>query len=181
MWPPSSSVPSSHVTVVAVALCVVALTSACGSDEPPAVGMTAAQLEKHVVQHYQPEDADATTPYSAACEGSIDAAVDATQDCLVTTPEQEVGVRVQVTDAEADDLGLQTTPFIPAESVAESIAGSLEIQGYTQVEAVCDGDLVGEVGRKVVCTMSMPEGESEVNVEVTSIDALQINFEFKSA
>ncbi len=170
-----------------VFLAVSILVTGCSStadvkpaDTPTAeTALTRADLEERVAERYQPEDED--TEYTAKCDGDLERVDDATQDCLVRTAEQEVGVRVEVGDATADDLGLQTTPFLPAQTVADSIGQSLEIQGYTGVTASCDGDLVGEVGQTIVCTMKLETGKTDVNVEVTSVDALQVDYSFKGA
>jgi hypothetical protein len=163
---------------VAVLATVLAATTACG---PGADGSAISRsgLEQRISEKYEPDDPKTTL--TAACPGGLDAADDATQDCTVTTDDKEVGVRARVTDEDADDLGLETTPFLAPATVGEAIASSLEIQGYTGVESTCDGNLMGEVGDTVVCELSTLEGDTTVNVEVSSIDGLLINFTFKSA
>lgn len=160
-------------------LATLVLATACGQGTPTGTDLTRADLEKEISGMYEPDDPEATL--TTACEGDLRAAAETTQDCTVTTGDQEVGIRAVVTDPDADDLGLETTPFLPPESVADAIASSLEVQGYDGVSVTCDGDLVGEVGRAVVCELVTPEGDSIVNVDVTSVDGLLINFDFKSA
>ena len=162
-----------------LATVVLALTSACGPSAAEATDLSQADLEQQVSSRYEPDDPQDTL--TATCEGDLQAEDDATQDCTVTTGGKEVGVRAQVTDVGADDLGLETTPFLPPEMVADAITSSLEIQGIEKVETTCDGDLMGEVGDAVTCIVTTPDGDTEVNVDVTSIDGLLINFDFKSA
>lgn len=174
--PPAPFLPA----VLATAL--LTLATACGSSATGGTGgtdLTQANLEQQVSSRYEPDDPG--DDLTATCDGTLRAEEDATQDCTVTTGDKEVGVRVRVTDVEAADLGLETTPFLPPEMVADAIASSLEIQGYEKVDATCDGDLMGEVGDAIVCDVQTPEGDTLVNVDVTSVDGLLINFDFKSA
>ena len=163
---------------------VVLGMSGCGgtpSSTPTASSsreLSQADLEEQVAQRYEPKKRETLT---ATCEGPLPADDGATQDCAVTTGGKEVGVRARVTDADADDLGVETTPFLPPEMVADAIASSLEIQGYEGVVATCDGDLVGETGEAVVCSVETPQGDTTVHADVTSVDGLLINFDFKSA
>lgn len=170
---PYAPIPSA-VLVTAVLI----LATACGSSSPEGTELTQADLEQQIAGRYEPDDPKDTL--SAVCEGGLRAEADATRDCTVTTGDQEVGVRARVTDAGADDLGLETTAFLPPEMVADAIASSLEIQGYEEVVATCDGDLMGEVGDAIVCTVTTPEGDTTVDVDVTSVEGLLINFDFKS-
>ena len=163
----------------AALLATLALATGCGEDAPTGTDLTQADLEKEISGMYEPDDPEETL--TASCEGDLEAVADATQDCMVTTGDQEVGIRAVVTEPESADLGVETTPFLPPESVAEAIASSLQIQGYDGVSATCDGELIGEVGRTVVCELVTPEGDTMVNVDVTSVDGLLINFDFKSA
>lgn len=155
-----------------------AVATACGPSTPEVADLMQTDLEQRIEGRYEP--IDPADSLSAACRGDLRAEEDATQDCTVTTGDQHVGVRVRVTDAEAEDLGIETTPFLPRESVAEAIASALESHGYTEVEAACDGDLIGEAGREIVCRVSTPDGESRVDVDVTSVDGLLVTFDFKS-
>lgn len=180
-----SSGPTGAISLAFLAVSILATgcssveVEPASSDGPVESAMTQAELEQRVAQRYQPKDED--TKYTAECDGDLELTDDATQDCLVLTSEQEVGVRVVIGDSDAADLDLQTTPFLPAQTVADSIGQSLEIQGYTGVTASCDGDLVGEIGQTIVCTMNLETGKTDVNVEVTSVDALQVDYAFTSA
>ncbi|MEO5852575.1 MAG: DUF4333 domain-containing protein [Nocardioides sp.] len=170
--------------LLATLLALLAL-SACGSPDPDApvalqgTDLSQADLEQEISSRYEPDDPKDTL--TAVCEGALTAEADATQDCLVTTGGKKVGVRAWTTDVEADDLGIETTVFLPPEMVADAIGSALEMQGYEKVDSTCHGDLVGKVGDAVVCTVTTPQGETEVNVDVTSVDGLLINFDFKSA
>jgi len=166
---------------LAAAVVTLGLTTSCAAkdDAPTGNPMTQKELEKQISGMYEPDDPDAKL--TVKCEGDLAAEADATQDCTVTTDDDEVGVRAQVTDTEADDLGVETMAFLPPETVADAIAQSLEIQGYTGVESTCDGNLYGEVGREVTCEVTTPDGDTTVEVDVTSVDGLMINFDFKSA
>ncbi len=86
-----------------------------------------------------------------------------------------------MTDIDADDLGMELTPFLFGEDVAGAISQSLEMQGYTGIFTKCEGDLVGEVGRELECVLTSDTGDSVVNVDVTEVDGLMIDYDFKSA
>jgi len=196
--------PQPHAPNLTAALvaAVLTLATACGgspgseetpgtsespsapSTEPSSEATTASDLspgdlERQIAGMYEPDEPK--EKLTVACEGPLSAAQDATRDCTVTTGDKEVGVRARVSDVEADDLGVETTPFLPPETVAGAIAQSLEVQGYADVEATCDGDLMGETGEAVVCEVQTPQGDTTVNVDVTSVEGLLINFDFKSA
>ena len=172
---------TSTYAALAAAVVTLALTTSCAAkdDAPTGTTMSQAALEKQVSGMYDPDNPD--DKLSVACEGDLAAEADATQDCTVTTGDDEVGVRATVTDPDADDLGIETIAFLPPQTVADAIAQSLEIQGYDGVESSCDGNLYGEVGREVTCQVTTPDGDTTVDVDVTSVDGLMINFDFKSA
>ncbi len=155
----------------------VALVTACGPTDPAGTDLAQTDLEQRLEEMYEPDDPEDTL--TAACQGGLRAEDDATRDCTVTTGDDEVGVRARVTDVEADDLGIETTPFLPPESVEDAITSSLEVQGYTDVETVCDGELIGLTGEAIVCQVTTPEGRTKVNVDVTSVEGLLVNFDFK--
>jgi len=173
--------PSAPFLSAALLTALVCLATACGSSAPESIegtDLSQADLEQQVAGRYESDDPK--DELTVSCEGALPGAEDATQDCLVTTGSKEVGVRASVTDAAADDLGLSTAAFLPPEMVADAIASSLEIQGYEEVTATCDGDLMGEVGNAIVCEVTTPEGDTMVDVDVTSVEGLLINFDFKS-
>ena len=183
--------PSASFLPGAILTALVCLATACGSsategaegaeatEGTEGTDLSQADLEQQVAGRYEPDDPK--DELTVSCEGALRGAEDATQDCLVTTGSKEVGIRASVTDVAADDLGLATTAFLPPEMVADAIASSLEIQGYEEVVATCDGDLMGEVGDAVVCEVTTPDGDTMVDVDVTSVEGLLINFDFKSA
>ena len=166
-------------SVLATLVIGAALLAGCGEDEPRGTDLTRAQLETEVSGRFEPDDP--ATELDAVCDGALEAVAEATQDCEVTTGRQRVGVRAVVTDIAADDLGMELTPFLFGEDVAGAISQSLELQGYTDVSTTCEGDLVGEVGRELQCELSTPEGSSRVDVDVTKVDGLMIDYDFKSA
>jgi hypothetical protein len=167
-------------TAVLATLLPLGLLAGCGDGEPArGTDLTQAQLEEHVNGSFEPDDP--AKELEAACEGALEAVAEATQDCEVTNGNQRVGVRASVTDVEADDLGMQLTPFLFGEDVAGAISQSLEMQGYTGISTTCDGDLVGEVGRELECVLISDTGESVVNVDVTKVDGLMIDYDFESA
>jgi hypothetical protein len=168
---------------VVTALVSLALAG-CGGDEPEVARGTdlrQSQLEEQINASFEPDDP--SDELATDCEGDLEAVAEATQDCKVTNGDDQVGVRAAVTDIEADDLGMTLTPFIYAEDVAGAISQTVEMQGggFTGIDTTCEDDLIGEVGQKLVCNLTSDQGDSVVNVEVTEVDGLMVNYDFKSA
>ncbi len=174
--------PSTYAAVLVTAVASLALVGCGGEPEVPrGKDLSQGQLEAHINDSFEPDDPE--DELATDCEGDLEAVADGTQDCKVTNGDDHVGVRAVVTDIEADDLGMVLTPFVYAEDVAGAISQTVEMQGggYTGVETTCADDLVGEVGQKLVCDLSSDQGDTVVNVEVTEVDGLMINYDFKSA
>jgi hypothetical protein len=173
---------SRYAAIVITVLASLALVG-CGDEEevPRGTDMSRAQLEEQINESFEPDDPQ--DELKTECEGALEAVADGTQDCRVTNGDDQVGVRAAVTDIEADDLGMVLTPFVYAEDVAGAITQTIEMQGggYTGVATTCDDDLVGEVGQKLVCNLTSDQGDTVVNVVVTEVDGLMINYDFKSA
>jgi hypothetical protein len=128
------------------------------------------RLAKQVRARYQKKGLKVTCPQGLAGQAG------ATSDCEATDGSKLVGVRATATDARG---GFDVLPFLGADAVVDTIAGSLEMQGYTGVTGHCDGELIGEVGAHQDCEVTTSGGTTPVNVDVTKVEGLTIDFTFK--
>ena len=162
-------------TFAAALACSVVLAGCSFSTGPDAVDQ--AELEKQVAGLYTADDPGAEI--TAECDGDLDAEVDATQDCHLVVGQETADVHVVVTEVGDEQVDFEATPYVPAERVAEAVKASLEKDGY-QVETVtCDGELVGEKDGKTTCTAAPSEGKGKIDVAVTSVDGLMVNFSYE--
>lgn len=139
--------------------------------------VTQSELEKQVADLYTADDPEAEI--TADCEGELDAEVDATQDCHVNVGEESADVHVTVTKIDGQDVEFEAAPYVPAERVAETIKASLGDQGY-QVDSVeCEDELAGELGATTTCAAKPAEGDGSIEVKVTQVDGLMVNFNYE--
>ena len=124
-----------------------------------------------------PDDKDAEV--AADCVGGIDIEVDATQDCHLTAGEETVDVHFVVTEVEDDEIaGADFTPYIPGDRLAGAVRQQLAQQGRPgPVE--CDEELTGEKGATTTCAATAGSDAAQVEVDVTEVDGLFINFHMK--
>lgn len=73
--------------------------------------------------------------------------------------------------------GCSATLAANRSQVEEAIAASLAPQLPSQIENVtCPGDLRGEIGATLQCTMVVNDREHKVDLTVTSIEETRVNF-----
>lgn len=163
----------SFVAALACSFAVAGCSFSVGGPDT----VTEAELEKKLAGLYEPDNPD--VEIEADCAGTLEAEVDATQDCHLTVGEEEADVHVVVTKVGDEDVDFEATPYVPADRVAETIKASLGDQGY-QVDSVeCDDELVGELDATTTCTASPADGEGAIEVKVTSVDGLMVNFNYE--
>ncbi len=161
-------------TLLAIVVCATAVTG-CSMT---ATTVEQGELEKQVASIYEPDDP--ADKISATCDGELDAEVDATQDCNVTVGEENADVHVVVTKVDGSDVEFETQTFVPAERLADTLKTQLADQGFEVETVECDGELVGEVDATVECTAAPAKGDGVLEVTVTEVDGLMINFNYKS-
>ena len=70
------------------------------------------------------------------------------------------------------------TPTVAQSKVESQITDQLEKKVGQRPESVCcPGGLKGEVGTTMTCTLTAPDEERPVQVTVTSVDGLTVNFD----
>lgn len=153
------------------------VASGCSFSFGGPEAVTQAELEKQVAGIYTADDPDAEI--AAECEGTLEPEVDATQDCHLTVGEEEADVHVVVTEVGDDAVDFEARPFVPAERVGETISASLADQGYEIESVECDDELAGELEATTTCTALPAEGDGAIEVKVTSVDGLMVNFNYE--
>ena len=166
--------------VLATLLLAAPVLAGCNAEvSTGSNSVSKASLEKQLASTFTPDDPEAKV--SADCAGALAAKTDATQDCHMTVGDQEADVRVSVTKVADGDVNFKTTPFVPADTVAETLKQGLLDQGYTVDTVECEDELLGVLDETTTCTASPADGDGTLNVTVTSVDGLLVNFNYKTA
>lgn len=161
---------------LALAACTIVLAG-CSFSIGGADAVTTSELEEQIASLYTPDDPDAEI--TAECEGELAAEVDATQDCHLVVGEEEADVRVVVTEVGDETVDFEASPFVPADLVAETIKGSLVSQGFEVETVECEDELPGEVDATATCTATPSDGAGTIEVVVTSVEGLLVNFDYE--
>ena len=137
--------------------------------------MEVAELEEFVADSVTPDDADAEV--TADCAGGIDVEVDATQDCHLVVGEETADVHFVVTEVEDGEVdGRRLHAVRPGDRLAEVVTQQFAGQGTVLDEVQCDEELTGEAKATTTCDATAGTQEARIEVEVTEVDGLFINF-----
>lgn len=155
---------------------LVTATSVEGSDVVFDLVPTLAQadLEAAVAGGYT-----ADQEITAVCDGDLVGAEGEQQRCEVTVGPDTVPVELSVTGLDGADIGFSAVPVLTGASVAEAVTNLLAGQGTTPDDLVCTEDLRGEVGTRITCTLTLNGTEAPLQVIVTQVDGLMVNFKIK--
>lgn len=167
------------VRYAALAACLLVLAG-CDSDpetKQAPTPMSRSALEHRVAGSFTPDDPDATI--EAHCGGGLAVRTGATRDCHLDVGEEGVDVHVQVSSVSGTRPQLRITPYIPADRLGEAIRSSLSGQGYRVESVECEDELLGEQDQTATCTASPAAGEGHVDVHVTKVDGLMVNFDYE--
>lgn len=97
---------------------------------------------------------------------------------MTRTPRMPVVALLLATAAVA--AGCSSTPVVDRADVEDKVSQQLEKQvGQAPDDVSCPGDLKGEVGEKMRCTLTAGKDELGVTVTVRSVDGEQVNFDFQ--
>lgn len=169
--------PLARLAPVAALACLLVVVSGCSFSFGGPEAVSQAELEKQVAGIYTPDDPNAEI--TADCDGTLEPEVDATQDCHLTVGEEKADVHVVVTKVGDDSVDFEATPYVPAERVAETIQTSLGDQGYDIESVECEDELLGVLEETTACTATPAEGDGAIEVTVTSVDGLMVNFNYE--
>ena len=161
--------------IVLLAACLAALTGCNLSFGSTTVSTT--ELNKQVAGMYTPDDPNATV--KADCAGPLKGEVGAKQDCHMTVGEETADVHVAVTKVDGSDVNFSATPYVPADRLAEAIKSSLAGQKINVDSVECSGELLGKMGESTTCTAQPAQGDGKLEVDVTKVDGLLVNFNYK--
>lgn len=161
---------------LALVVCTLVLTG-CSVSFGGVEDLTQSALEEQVAANITPDDPDAEV--SADCAGGLAAEVDATQECHLDVGEEEADVRATVTKVNDEDVDFELSTYVPPDVVASTIKDSLAAQDVTVDTVECDDELRGEVDAKTMCTAAPADGEGRIEVTVTSVDGLMVNFGYE--
>lgn len=76
--------------------------------------------------------------------------------------------------------GCSSTPSVSQSQVEDKISTQLEAQVGQKPDSVdCPGDLEGEVGKTMDCTLTAGSDELGVSVKVTKVDGKKVDFDFQ--
>ena len=163
-----------RLAAAAVAAVLASVLTGCSFSVGGPSAVPQEELEKQVAGLYEAED-----DIAAECEGELPAEADATTDCHLTVGEAAADVHVTVTSVDGDDVEFTSAPYVPADTVADTIKASLADQGY-QVDTVeCEDELAGKLDATTTCTAQPAEGDGVIEVTVTQADGLMINFDYE--
>lgn len=139
------------------------------------------ELEKQVTASVEKASTD-DPEFTVACDGTLEGEVGATQVCWVTDAEGgKTGLDVEVTEVDGSDVSFSWEPFIAAADVVAAITDLAEQQGITVESLECDGDLPGKVDETISCTGTPADTVGDLDVTVTSVEGLQVNFDVQQA
>ena len=150
----------------------------CKAEVTTGRSVDRAELEKQVASLYTADDPKDTV--EADCGGDLAAKVGAEQTCHMTVGDSDVDVTVRATSVDGSDVKFSSTPFLKAQTVADTIDEQLKQQNITTTSIACDDDLVGEVGKQTMCHAETAKDKGDLEATVTKVDGLMINFKWKA-
>jgi hypothetical protein len=167
-----------YVVIVACALLALTGCSVSVGDSDDPKPWSASHLEDEVTDDITLDDKDAE--FTVECDGGLENEKDATQDCHITTGEDEADVHVVVTEVDDGEISdYDVNSFLPGERVAETIQASLEDQGITVDSVECEGELAGEKDATMGCAATAGKDTGDIEVVVTKVNGLFINFHYQ--
>ncbi|MEU0542002.1 DUF4333 domain-containing protein [Nocardia sp. NPDC005978] len=120
---------------------------------------------------------------SVVCEGDLDAKVDATQKCAITSGDgQTWSVLAKVTKVEGDtayyDLDI-TDKYVAPDDVASNVSNFYQERVGTAPKAsTCTGLLRGATGTKIRCVVTEADGTRwGVTATTTNVEGDQVNYD----
>lgn len=161
--------------ILALAACALVLTGCSFSFGSTTVSTS--ELNKKVAGMYTADDPNATV--KADCAGPLKGEEGARQDCHMTVGQETADVHIEVTKVDGSDVNFSATPYIPADRVAETIKSSLDQQNINVDTVTCDGELLGKPDESTACTAQPAQGDGKLEVDVTKVDGLLVNFNYK--
>ena len=125
-------------------------------------------------------DAAGNKPDSVSCPDDLPAKVGAQLNCTMKVKNQTFNVNVTVTSVNGNDVKFDMVETVDKNQVAKLISDQLTQQVGKKPDAVtCPDNLKGNVGATLRCEATDGGQTYGVNVNVTSVDAGDVKFDFK--
>ena len=125
-------------------------------------------------------DAAGNRPESVTCPNDLPAKVGAQVNCEMKTKNQTYNVNVTVTSVNGSDVKFDMVETVDKDQVASVISGKLTQQVGRKPDSVtCPDNLKGTVGATLRCQLTDSGQKYGISVTVTSVDAGDVNFDFK--
>jgi len=135
------------------------------------------QLEKAVSRMVA--DAAHAHVASVSCESGLEGKVGATAHCEVDSGGVKLRRTVKVNSVEGLMMNFDVVPVLTKEEVASSLLDELQRQlGRRPDSAQCTGELEGEVGNTVDCTVVTGSGTAAFTLTVTNVTGGSINYSY---
>ncbi|SOJ54097.1 hypothetical protein MSIMFB_01594 [Mycobacterium simulans] len=125
-------------------------------------------------------DAAGNKPDSVTCPGDLPAKVGAQLNCEMKVKDATYNVNVTVTSVNGNDVKFDMVETVDKNQVASIISDKLTQQVGQRPDAVtCPDNLKGVEGATLRCQLTDGSKKYGINVTVTSVDAGDVNFDFK--
>ncbi|MEB3983739.1 DUF4333 domain-containing protein [Mycobacterium sp. 663a-19] len=125
-------------------------------------------------------DAAGNKPDSVNCPGDLPAKVGAQLNCEMKVKNQTFNVNVTVTSVNGRDVKFDMVETVDKNQVASQISDNVTQQVGTKPDSVtCPDNLKGVEGATLRCQLTSGGQKYGVSVTVTSVDAGDVNFNFK--
>ena len=172
-----SKVRTLLVSGAAVGLMASAGACSCSvGTSSPAVGTSdvASQITSKMT------DAAGNKPDSVTCPSDLPAKVGAQLNCEMKVKNQTFNVNVTVTSVNGNDVKFDMVETVDKNQVASVISAKLTQQVGKKPDAVtCPDNLKGVEGATLRCQLTDGNEKYGISVTVTSVDAGDVNFDFK--
>jgi hypothetical protein len=125
-------------------------------------------------------DAAGNKPDTVTCPGDLPAKVGAQLNCEMKVKDQTFNVNVTVTSVDGSNVKFDMVETVDKDQVASIISAKLTQQVGSKPESVtCPDNLKGVEGATLRCQLQDSGKTYGINVTVTSVDAGDVNFDFK--
>src|ERR1700758_4738554 len=125
-------------------------------------------------------DAAGNKPDSVTCPSDLEAKVGAQLNCEMKVKNQTFNVNVTVTSVDGSNVKFDMVETVDKNQVAKVISDKLTQQVGRKPDSVtCPDNLKGVVGATLRCQLTDTSQKYGVDVNVTSVDAGNVNFDIK--
>jgi hypothetical protein len=128
--------------------------------------LTQKQLERQVVEEVK--EMSGKAPDSVSCDGGLKGEKGYIAYCQITADGQTLRRPIKVTNVDGLTMSRQMLPMMTRRMVEQSLRNELTPQIGPLDAVTCAGDLIGEVGSTVKCTIKTAPGYQNLLITVES-------------